>query len=466
MLDRIDLTPLFAAYRPGGKKPHRPDLMLAIVLVEILDGRTSPAKWYKDATTRDQCKHVGQGIRPSRSSWYEFRDRCGKFIQDVADRITQEAIKDEIVDPSTASLDGTFTRAAATRHRLFNLGQLERRVACLQRAIEILDNEPVDTETVRIAQEIPRWIGATRAGRQRQLEQFVKAESALTAKIAANAKKPKRYQSDPAKMTVSVWDVDAVVGRDKEKVLCPLYNSQFMVACGSDVILAYGVFAQCTDSGTLSPMIDRTQAAVGHCLQKVLADGGYCSLLELRDCISRDIDLVSPVPGANSPSPHKAADGEALLSQKEFTFFPDENRCKCPAGHEMPCRARSAKPRADGRTVTEVRYEQAVELCNGCPLASRCLKPGSTRRSVARMEGQELLDAQIKKMASEEGKANARLRGQTVERIFGDGKTHRNQNRQNGRGLSRVKAEVGLLVVAQNTLRTYNLRQALQKQNK
>ena len=232
-----------------------------------------------------------------------------------------------------------------------------------------------------------------------------------------------------------------------------------MVACGSDVILSYGVFAQCTDSGTLGPMIDRTQAAVGHRLQKVLADGGYCSLLELQDCIARDIELIAPVPGAAGASPHKAADGEPLLSQKEFTFFPDDKRCKCPAGHEMLCRAVSEKPRADGRSVTEVRYEQTPELCGKCLLASRCLKAGSIRRSVARLEGQELLDAQVAKMSSDEGKTYARLRGQTVERVFGDGKIHRNQNRQNGRGLPRVEAEVGLLVVAQNTLRTYNLRQ-------
>jgi transposase len=470
MLERVDLQPMFDAYQRGGKKPHRPDLMLAIALVEILDGRSSPAKWHKDATTRDHCKYVGQGIAPSRSSWYEFRDRCDKFIQDIADQIVRAAINDKIVDPTQASLDGTFTRAAATRHRLFNHGQIQRRVERLQGAIAILDEptvqlDPEVIEMLRNAHEIPCWIGNTPTGRQRQLEQFIKAESALAARIAANAERPKRYRRDPAKMILSVWDVDAVVGRDKEKVLCPLYNTQFMVACGSDVILSYGVFAQCTDSGTLSPMIDRTQAVTDEHLKKVFADAAYCSLLDLQDCIERRIELYAPVIGTEGASPHKAADGEPLLSQKEFAFFPDEQRCQCPAGHEMPLRARSEKPRADGRSVIEMRYEQASELCAACPLASRCLKAGSTRRSVARLEGQELLDAQATKMSTKEGKANARLRGQTVERIFADGKLHRNQNRQNGRGLARVKAEVGLLVVAINTLRTYNLRLAREKPN-
>ena len=56
-------------------------------------------------------------------------------------------------------------------------------------------------------------------------------------------------------------------------------------------------------------------------------------------------------------------------------------------------------------------------------------------------------------MGSELGKRSVRLRGQVIERRFADGKLHRNQGVQNGRGLSRVYAEVGLMAVAQNTLR-------------
>ena len=60
-------------------------------------------------------------------------------------------------------------------------------------------------------------------------------------------------------------------------------------------------------------------------------------------------------------------------------------------------------------------------------------------------------------MESEQGKQSGRLRGQVIERRFADGKRHRNQGTQNGRGLHRVRAEVGLLAVAQNTLALYNL---------
>jgi hypothetical protein len=63
-----------------------------------------------------------------------------------------------------------------------------------------------------------------------------------------------------------------------------------------------------------------------------------------------------------------------------------------------------------------------------------------------------VLDVQNKKMQSAAGKLSRRLRGQVIERRFGDGEKHRGQSIPNGRGLARVKAEVGLLVIAQNTL--------------
>lgn len=113
--------------------------------------------------------------------------------------------------------------------------------------------------------------------------------------------------------------------------------------------------------------------------------------------------------------------------------------------------------RADGRTLGELRFEQSTVICSSCPLAEQCFGGKSRRRTVARQSDQKVLDKQKQKMNGERGKKSGRLRGQVIERRFADGKLHRNQDVQNGRGLYRVRAEVGLLAVAQNTLTLYNL---------
>lgn len=465
-MQSVNIDQLRAVYRGTGSKPFPPELMLQIVLFEILDKRTSPAQWHKDADNKDQCKLLGRGIAPSRAVWYQFRDRCEKFIDAVANRLVQQAIQEGLVDPHKASLDGTFTRSAATRHRIINYDQLLSRLEKLNLAIEYLDcpgdaclgKKPIDHR--RQLEAIPAWVAATPVGRQLQQRQYEIAKQTFQRRFRENAARPGRYRKESAKMTLSVWDCDAVVGRDKEKVLCPLYNVQAVVACGSGVIMAYEVFAQCTDAGTLGKMITLSQQIVGNQLRQLLADSGYCSLLELEDCRRLEIELFAPVQNTTGTSSRKAANGEPQIPQCEFDFGVRGEECRCPAGHQMIQRARGQKPRADGRSVTEVRWQQLPEVCGSCPNRSRCLQPGSRSRSVARLEGQEKLDAQAAKMNSDKGKALQKERATTVERVFGDGKENRGFRRHHGRNLNRVKAEIGLLVVAQNILRLYNIRKA------
>ena len=52
-MTRLDVTPLYQSYRGRGKAPHRPDLMLAIVLFETRRGQRKPSQWFQD--TQENC---------------------------------------------------------------------------------------------------------------------------------------------------------------------------------------------------------------------------------------------------------------------------------------------------------------------------------------------------------------------------------------------------------------------------
>ena len=51
----LDLAPLYTTYRGRGKAPHRPDLMLAIVLFELRRGKRQPSQWYQDTLRPIRC---------------------------------------------------------------------------------------------------------------------------------------------------------------------------------------------------------------------------------------------------------------------------------------------------------------------------------------------------------------------------------------------------------------------------
>jgi hypothetical protein len=76
----LDLAMLYQAYGGRGKVPYRPDLMLAIVLFELRRGQRKPSQWYRDTHENYALWWLGFGIGPSRSCWYEFRDRTGPCV--------------------------------------------------------------------------------------------------------------------------------------------------------------------------------------------------------------------------------------------------------------------------------------------------------------------------------------------------------------------------------------------------
>lgn len=451
----VDIQSLHDAYRGTGSKPFLPESLLSIALVEILNGVTSPAAWHRDASSRDHCKFVGNGVCPSRTAWYDFRDRCGKFIDEVLRNLVTHANDSKLIDPQECSIDGTSTAAAASRHKIFNLKQINRRLSKLKRIIRQLD-DPDQIAASKAVKAIPRWVAATPKGRQEQRNRYTDAKRRLLENIEKNRAKPTRYQKDESRMIISPADIDAVIGRDKKKVVRPLYNTQFVTDCASDVIVAFDVFAQHNDNGTLAPMIRKSQNILAGRLCTVHADSGYCSILDLQDCAKLNIDLYAPVQD-NTATSKKLPNGKVQIASREFCFDESTRQMTCPGGHAMKFVKEVQVPRADGRTLGELRFEQSISVCSSCVLADRCFGGKSKRRTVARQSDQRLLDEQQQKMESERGQQSSRLRGQVIERRFADGKLHRNQEVQNGRGLNRVRAEVGLLAVAQNTLTLYNL---------
>ncbi len=399
---------------------------------------------------------MGRGIEPGRTTFYNFRDRAAKFIEAFHTEMIQEAIENEIIDPTEGCLDGTFVAAAASRHKMFRLRQVSRRLSVIKRAIAQLDN-PDQVASRRKLKGIPSWLAKTPSGRQEQLASFRAAKAKILDEIKINRGLPSSLRRHEDEIKISPADVDAVIGKDKFKVTRPLYNVQYMCDLASEVILSYEVFRKKNDTGTLIPMINKTQLIIGGRLKKVHADSGYCSLLEIIDCGELGVDLFAPVPERKGSKGRPTASGEVQISADEFPWDEPTGSLSCPAGHTMRRVSRSKDPRADNRYVIELRFEQDVQQCAGCDLASRCLAAGSQRRTVRRLEQQSVMDEQKQKMAGEAGVESARNRKMRIERRYGDSKKHRGGRELHGRGLSRATADTGLMVVAQNTLTLYLL---------
>ncbi len=336
------------------------------------------------------------GIKVARSVLYEFRDRVQPFLADLNKQVIRTAIDEKHTDASTASLDGTFVAANASRHRLFTLKTVEKRLEQLDQEIAKIEAAEVAkqesqsaavtstdeaVETGAVAEVIPAgletepnrqppttqgpptqptttndkpwsFMGKTKDGMKRQRAQYRKAQEILNERNKTNARrrKDKRKKSDQVRLAIG--DPTAPYGRDKMKVFRPLYNVQAMTDLTTDLVFTWTVTPTLSDGGHLVPMVDRTIAVTRQLLKKVLADSGYPSGDDLARCKARNVEIIAPWNESSFTAEKRAHAGEDRpIRKEEFTWDPELPGYRCSQGHQLTYSKRTSKQKANGDYV-------------------------------------------------------------------------------------------------------------------
>jgi Transposase DDE domain len=437
----LDLTALYASYAGRGKVPHRPDLMLAIMLFELRRGQRKPSQWFHDTYEHCALWWLGYGMRPSRSCWYDFRERTGPYVDSMNAHVLHQAVDADLTRVERGALDGSAVAANASRRRLLNAERLQQRLHQLQAARhDDAQGEP--------PAEVPAWMAKTPRSRTAQHERYHQAQEHLAALQAANQHYSPSERRAPDKLVVSTGDPAAALGMDKDHVFRPLYTIATLRDVDSPFIVSYDVFAQATDAGTLSPMLERTEQLTGRRLQDVLVDSGYVTGMDLAQCAQAEITLYGPWKANDVRAPETPR----LFTKAQFQWLPELETYRCPAGHLLKRVGRETCGRSGGREEVVVRYGVKAATCHACPLRPQCTTSHKVGRSIRRSEHEDVILAHQAWMETQEAKAVYRLRGQTIEIVLADLKEHRGLRRFSGHGLMRARTELALEVLVHNLL--------------
>ena len=491
----LDLRPLFQSYSGRGSAPHRPDLLIKMLLYEHDRGVTQPTKWHRDLCENEPLQWLLMGSVPSLTSLYEFRDRLDRLLPQWNSAVIRQAITEGHTEAAEASLDGSTVAANASRHHLLNLEQLDRRIEQLERADSPVAVAPepaagaaptplartqVSSDTTAAAElgaasapvapptvdqatadAQPGWMGNTARGRAQQHQRYIAARQRLRQQHAENQRRRKDKRKDAHKIRISPTDVEACLGRDKCDVYRPLYNVQVMTDLKTDLILAYAVSPSASDSGQLIPLIDLTQTATGRLLRAVLADSGYPSGDDLAACAARGVTLYSPWQENSFTAQKKAAKGAPpILPKEQFRWDAEHRQYICPQGHFLNYAGKTSKQKNNGESVPLEVYRADPADCASCPLRSQCVQSQSGARSVRRRPHEEQIEALKQRMQTPQAKALYKRRSQTVERSYADQKEHRGLRRFSGRGQERAAVQTGLSILVHNLRTLDKLRSA------
>jgi hypothetical protein len=261
-MPRLDVTALYTSYGGRGKTLHRPDVMLAMVLFELRRGQRKPSQWFQDTRAHCALWWLGFGLRPSRSCWYEFRERTAAFVDAMNAHLLPQAVDADLTRVERGALDGSAVAANASRRRLLNAERLQQRLHQLQAARH--DDARGATPAAG-----PAWMAKTPHSRTAQHERYHQVQEHLIALQEANQHSSPSERRAPDKLVVSTGDPAAALGMDKDHVFRPLYTLQTVRDVDALCMLSYDVFAQATDAGTLSRMLERTEQLTGRRLKEV-----------------------------------------------------------------------------------------------------------------------------------------------------------------------------------------------------
>jgi transposase len=444
-VDELDLTDLERSYHGQGGLPYPPRLMIKAILYENHQGNQSPARWFRDAKENDALKWLLFGFQPARSRWYAIRQRLASWIDALNAQVLKRAVAEDVTPAKNASLDGTLIASQASRHQLANENKLLKRSEELKRVVADDEAGPVPTA-------VPAWMAKLPETRLRQQQRYQAAQRRMAELQQENSGRIPSRRRERNKIVVSVSDPEAAVGLDKHKVFRPLYNVQYARDIDSPLILGYDVFAQSSDAGTYEPMLDRVAQFTGHELERVAADAGYATAVNLATSERRGVTLYAPWQENDFTSDTKKTKQETQFPKSQFGWQPESQTYRCPAGKELKYVGRETRQRAGDESTVYLSYQCSSEHCRQCPLSHRCVKNPNTGRRIRRNEHEELIDAHKQRMETAEAKAFYRRRKQTVELAFADTKQHRGLRRLNGYGLTLARLQTGLTVLVHNLL--------------
>jgi hypothetical protein len=471
LVDQLDCQPWLHNFCAGfGAAAYPPQLFLKIMLAELDQQALSPALWWRHCQESLPLRWLTRGACPSRAVLYDARRRLSPALLWQLNQQLLQAVRTTVGLPSRASLDGTFVAAKGSRHHLLNHQRLDKRLGQLQQAAAAAADGSVFRR--------PSWMASTADGRSRQQQRYQTARARLASKLQRHqqqqSRRAKTKRRSPERVVLCVSEPEAVVGKDKLKVVRPLYNVQLVRALDGPWLLGYGVFAAVTDAGLLPPMLERLRALTGTLPHDLLADGIYASVLDLKVCQEQQVRLYAPVAAAPqarripltvvpvsatvdtaSPNPTPAAKG--YYGKEQFVWDAATQTYVCPAGERLQRVARGHEARGQGHSVGVDQY--GTKACATCAQRSRCTRSARGRR-LKRLVDEPLVEELRQRMQTAAGKELYRQRKSTIELAFADWKEHRGLRRLCGYGLDQAEAVIGLLVLLHNGKALLQQRQA------
>jgi transposase len=423
-LHALGFARAIAAYT--GRPAYDPGTLLRLYLYGYLHRLRSSRQLEKECHRNLELIWLVRRLAPDHKTIADFRrdHRAGFKLVHRQFHLLCHQLK--LFGGELVALDGTKLAAVNARDRNYNQKKLAELIA-------------------RADARLADYLQQLDAGDTAEAHEEKLTRTELEKKIAALREKQEWHEellsrlADEEEKQLSTTDPDARKMHASQGTVIG-YNAQSAVDAQHKLIVADDVTNEGTDVQQLASVAAEAKQTLGVKRLEVVADPGYYNNADVSLCEEKNI---TPYIRKVNTSANSA---RGLYGKKDFTYDPEKDVYRCPAGTELTHRFNTYER---GRSL---RYYR-TNACAKCPLKEKCTRNQS--RTITREENEGLMEKMAARVQAHPEKM--RLRKALVEHPFGTIKRWFGYTCFLVKGLENVRTEWTLMTLCYNLKRVLNL---------
>ena len=434
-VDSIDLASFgfkHVTLKEEGRPPYPPGDLLKLYFYGYRYGVRSSRKLEREARLNLEVRWLLCERMPSARTICMFRKEHAEVFRAIFRKFVFLLKELGLIEGKTIAIDSFKVRAQNSLKNNYNQKKIDRQ-------LEYIDG--------RIA-EFTDALDAADSQEER---------SVLAEKIQTQKSRKEKYESIETGLKVTGKDQISTTDADAQSVVLQRgitvvgYNIQASVDAQNKLITHFDT-GGVNDTNALAQMAIATKEVIGVEKMDVLADKGYHTGEQIRQCEENNITTyISPKePASNDPD---------IFPVTSFVYNAQTDSYSCPAGQTLTTNGTWLTHSSKGYKSAYKFQRYNTKKCKSCELQPQCTKSKTNGRNIDRSEF--AADVEQNNRRVKENPAYYKQRQQLAEHPWGTLKRQRGFDFVLTRGRRNVLGEVSLVFIGYNLSRLFTITEGI-----
>ncbi len=479
-IEQLNIDPLLKAYKGGGASIFHPKMMIKVLVYAYLNGIYPSRKIAKELREDINFMWLSGMNRPDFRTINLFRSsRLKPVIDKVFGSMVIFCQEQGYIKLENYFIDGTKMEADASKNSYVWAKNVKRYKANAEEKIrELLRHiEQInDTENLQYGDKDLEELGQNNELSSEKIKEQVKKindqlsdkkkEEGLSKtdeKVARAVKKiekehlPKleQYKQQEKNLSgrnsYSKTDVDATFHRLKNGLLRPSYN--MLLGCENQFIINYSIHQNPGESGLFVEHFKKLADQIGVLPENVIGDSTF-GTEENYSYLEQEV-IGNYLKYNTFHFEQTKTYKENPFSKDKFVYTQSSDTYICPGNKTLHFKE-IRETKTDNGYIGHVRIYEC-EDCQGCPFADQCKKAKGNRTLQINLKLNQYRAQALENLTSPKGVKLRKQRNIEPESVFGDIKWNLHYNRLKLRGKEKVNIEIGLISIAHNVKKIYQV---------